>query len=266
VSEDRYELPNGWTWTTAIQVAEIVTGNTPSKSEKSNYGDLLPWVKPPQLDSESPITNAPEKLSKKGAKLARILPKDSVLVSCIGLLGKVGLAGCELATNQQINSLIFHDTVLPKYGYYYCRSKHFRDWLQSEASATTLSIVNKRRFSEAPVPLPPFNEQKRIVQKIENLLDRLNKSKQELAKIPPLLKKFRQSVLAKAFSGELTKEWRQRQKDLEPTSKLLERIREERKKRLGKKYTEPERLDKADLSELPEGWAWIRMCECCLVW
>jgi len=265
VNEDKYKLPEGWLWTTVSQVAEIITGNTPSKSDKSNYGGFLPWVKPPQLDSENPIKDTPEKLSKKGAKFARILPKDSVLVSCIGLLGKVGLAGCELATNQQINSLIFSNIVLPRYGYYYCRSKYFKDWLQSEASATTLSIVNKGRFSEVPIPLPPFNEQKRIVQKIENLFVRLTKTKQELSKILSLLKKFRQSALAKAFSGDLTKEWREQQEDLEPALKLLERIREERKKKLGKKYKEAEPIDISDLPELPEGWKWAQMGECCLV-
>lgn len=243
MNHETYDLPTNWVWATVSQVATIVTGNTPSKSDKSNYGDYLPWVKPPQLDLETPITDTPEKLSKKGAKLARVLPKDSILVSCIGLLGKIGLAGCELATNQQINSLIFHDIILPKYGYYYCKSKYFKDWLHSEASATTVSILNKGRFSEVPIPVPPLREQKRIIGKTESLLDRLNKTKQELAKIPLLLKKFRQSVLVKTFTGELTKEWREQQKDLEPASALLERIRHERKKQLGKKYKEPEPID-----------------------
>lgn len=265
MSRETYDLPTSWVWATISKVATIVTGNTPSKSDKLNYGDYLPWVKPPQLDLEGPITDTPEKLSKKGAKLARVLPKDSILVSCIGLLGKIGLAGCELATNQQINSLIFQDIILPKYGYYYCKSKYFKDWLHAKASATTVSILNKGRFSEAPIPVPPFREQKRIIKKIETLLERLDKAKQELAKIPPLLKKFRQSVLAKAFSGELTKEWREQQKDLEPASALLERIRQERKKKIGKTYKRFESIDSSNLQELPEGWTWVRLGEVCFL-
>jgi type I restriction enzyme S subunit len=259
LKQKRYTLPKGWVWAAVGEIAEVTTGNTPSKADKSNYGNFLPWVKPPQLDSEKPIIDTPEKLSKKGAKLARILPKDSILISCIGLLGKVGIAGCELATNQQINSLTFKNMIFPKYAYFYCKSQYFKDWLQSFASATTVPILNKGRFSEAPIPIAPKNEQKRIIQKIESLLDRLNKTKQELTKIPSLLKKFRQSVLVKAFSGELTKEWRGQQRDSEPASKLLERIREERKKKLGKKYKEPEPIDTSNLPELPEGWEYTRI-------
>lgn len=107
--------------------------------------------------------------------------------------------------------------------------------------------------------MPPSNEQKRIVKKIESLLDRVKKTKQKLAKISPFIKKFRQSVLAKAFSGELTKEWREQQENLEPVSILLDRIRTERKKQLGKKYKERELIDISDLPELPEGWEWVSL-------
>ena len=259
MTAERYKLPKGWVWTTVKEIAEVTTGNTPSKSDESNYGNFLPWVKPPQLDSDRPIINTAEKLSEKGAKLARILPRDSVLVSCIGLLGKVGLAGCELATNQQINSLTFHEGFFPKYGYFYCKSKYLRDWLQSVASATTVSIVNKGRFCETPIPIAPLSKQKRIVEKIEILLDHLNKARQELVKIPPLIKKFRQSVLAKALSGELTEEWRGQQESLESASVLLARIRGERKQKLGKKYREPEPIGSSDLTELPEDWEWAHL-------
>jgi len=133
--------------------------------------------------------------------------------------------------------------------------------LQSVASATTVPIVNKGRFCETPIPIAPLSKQKRIVEKIEILLGHLNKTRQELAKIPPLIKKFRQSVLAKAFTGELTKEWRDQQENLEPASALLARIREERKKKLNKKYREPEPIDTSSLPELPGEWEWTRTKE-----
>lgn len=62
--------------------------------------------------------------------------------------------------------------------------------------------------------------------------------------------------MVKAFSGELTKEWRERQKALEPALTLLERIRNERKKQFGKKYKEPESIDTSDL---PEDWEWAHL-------
>jgi len=142
---------------------------------------------------------------------------------------------------------------------FYLKSPSYWSSITDNTAGIAIPNVNASKLKTLQIPLPPLNEQKRIVEKIEILLDRLNKTKQELAKILPLLKKFRQSVLVKAFSGELTKEWRKQQKDLEPASYLLERIRHARKKKLGKKYKEPEPIDISDLPRLPEGWAWIRL-------
>ena len=218
------ELPKGWLWTTVREAAEVTTGNTPPKSDRSNYGKFLPWVKPPQLDSDKPIIDTPEKLSEKGAKLARVLPKDSVLVSCIGLLGKVGFAGCELATNQQINALTFGKGVFPKYGYSYCKSKYFWDWLESIASATTVPIVNKERFSKTPIPIAPLDEQHQIVGKIEDLFARVDSIEKAVQVAQVHCEKLNQSTLAQAFRGELVEQ----DPDNEPASTLLEKIKSEK--------------------------------------
>ncbi|MBK6463039.1 MAG: hypothetical protein IPF92_18840 [Myxococcales bacterium] len=94
--------------------------------------------------------------------------------------------------------------------------------------------------------------------------------------MPPLLEKLRQSILAAAFRGDLTKDWRAKNRDVEPASELLKRIRVERRKKWeeaelakmtakGKaprddawkgKYKEPEPVDATGLPELPEGWCW----------
>jgi len=125
-------------------------------------------------------------------------------------------------------------------------------------------------------PVPPINEQRRIVAKIEDLTARSRAAKQALDAIPPLLERFRQSVLAAAFRGDLTKQWRQQNPNTEPASELLKRIRQERRHRWEQdylekqkdkgrqpkndkwkeKYKEPEPVDSTDLPELPEGWCW----------
>ena len=92
MSKQELKLPKGWVETTLENIGHIVTGNTPSKKDPSNYGDFLPWVKPPQLDTGIIIHNTPEMLSEKGANSARILEKNSILISCIGELGKLGIA------------------------------------------------------------------------------------------------------------------------------------------------------------------------------
>lgn len=117
----QHKLPPGWVWTTVGEVGTSITGNTPSKKDESNYGDFMPFVKPPELQ-HCEISSASDNLSEKGAQLARILPPNSVLVSCIGNLGKTGINKIPVAFNQQINAVIFPNGVEPKYGFYYFQS------------------------------------------------------------------------------------------------------------------------------------------------
>src|SRR5690606_37861996 len=183
-----------WRQTTLGAVARITTGGTPPTKDPSNYGCDVPFVKPGDLDRKLPITRTEQMLSRVGAAKARIVRKGAVLVSCIGNLGKVGIAGVPLATNQQINSVEFCDEVDDRFGYYYCRT--LRSWMEAQASATTVTILNKSRFSSAPFVLPPIEEQRRIADKLDRLLAAVDTCKARLDAIPDILKRFRQSVLA----------------------------------------------------------------------
>jgi type I restriction enzyme S subunit len=276
-------------------IFEVVTGNTPSSTEDKFYGGGIPFVRPGDLDQQGPIENTETTLTEEGLDEARRLPEGTVLVSCIGNLGKVGILGSVGSTNQQINALLPTNRVLPKFAYYW--AKTIRTWLEQNASATTVSIVNKSRFSEAPFPVMPLSRQRRIVAKLDALTSRAQKADEYLSAIPPLVDTFRQSVLARAFTGELTADWRAEHPDVEPASELLERIKVERKKKWidnyarnladrarkraekkGKpftdddwqayydkkvpqgedRYEEPDPVDpeKEGLPEIPETWEW----------
>ncbi len=205
------KLPQGWCECTLSDVGDIVTGNTPSKDTLENYGDIYPWVKPPDLGIDVPITTTSEFLSEQGGNLARLLPHGATLVSCIGILGKIGYAGTVLASNQQINSVVFDSRlVISRYGFHFCKT--LRPWLEENSSSTTVAIVNKGRFSLAPFTLPPLNEQRRIVAKLEEVLAKVDASQKRLTRIPVILKRFRQAVLAAACSGRLTADWREENK------------------------------------------------------
>lgn len=134
----------------------------------------------------------------------------------------------------------------PKYCYYYLKSLDIKSRGYSR---------HFRYLRQKPILLAKIQEQQRIVQKIEDLFEKLNKTKAELNKIPPLIQRFRQSVLAKAFKGELVPQ----DPNDEPASVLLERIQSERKKILGRKYKEPEPIDTSNLPELSQGWEWARI-------
>ncbi len=140
-----------------------VTGMTPPKRRQELYGDAIPFVKPPEL-LDCVLDSAGDGLSTEGAGEARILPVGSVLVSCIGNLGKVGLNSVPVAFNQQINAILpCPERAIPKFLFYQAKSPGFQDQLNALASGTTVPIVNKSKFNSIGVALPPLDEQKRIV-------------------------------------------------------------------------------------------------------
>ncbi|PIP12556.1 MAG: hypothetical protein COX49_04955, partial [bacterium (Candidatus Stahlbacteria) CG23_combo_of_CG06-09_8_20_14_all_40_9] len=118
------------------EVCEVVTGNTPPRNFPENYGTYIPWIKPEDLNREMYVSNSKEYLSQLGAARARVLPAGTVLVSCIGNLGKTAIAGCKLATNQQINSLIPSPQINSEYLYFCCHPSP--ETLDILASSTTL--------------------------------------------------------------------------------------------------------------------------------
>jgi len=232
------ELPSGWVWSSLDYIAEIVTGTTPPKSEQENYGDKIPFIKPGDLDTNKPITEASEYLSEIGSKKARIIPSNTIMVTCIGAtIGKTGISGRSAVTNQQINSIIPKNALNPRYAYYYCLSSFFQDMIKSNASSTTLPILNKSKFSALVIPIAPLSEQHRIVARIEELFSRLDAGVEALRRARAQLQRYRQSVLRAAVEGRLTAKWREAHPEVEPAEELLERILAERCRRWKERHS-----------------------------
>lgn len=204
--EQPYEVPENWVWVRLGAIAEIVTGGTPSKKHPEYYGGNFPFYKPSDLDQGRLTYDASEYLSEEGKKVSRIIPKNSTAVCCIGSIGKCGYLMCEGTTNQQINSAI------PKINslclYYYLCTENFVQNLLSMASATTIAIVNKSKMESCAFPLPPVSEQQRIVERIEELFAKLDEAKERLQEVADSFAVRKAAILHKAFTGELTKQWR----------------------------------------------------------
>ncbi|MCF1752348.1 restriction endonuclease subunit S [Mariniradius sediminis] len=201
------KLPKGWRKLTISKIGKVVTGNTPSKSNPEFFNGNIPWVKPGDVKKSRIVFQTEETLTELGAEKARLIPPGSVIVTCIGDLGNITVAGKELATNQQINSIVVDEKIADfKYIYYW--SLTLKGWLIENSTSTTISMVNKSKFENAPVILPPLPEQQRIVAKLDAVFGHLDRVQEKLDRIPELLKNFRQQVLTQAVTGELTREWR----------------------------------------------------------
>lgn len=205
-SEWPYKVPENWCWTYLNSVSHIVTGGTPSKKVPEYYGGSFPFFKPTDLDAGRHVFYASEYLSEAGKDVSQIIPQFSTAVCCIGSIGKCGFLELEGTTNQQINSAI--PRFNPLYLYYYCSSNEFSSQLWKKASATTISIVNKAKMESCAFPLAPLSEQERIVDRIESLFAKLDEAKQKAQDVVDGFETRKAAILHKAFTGELTENWR----------------------------------------------------------
>ena len=163
------KLPKGWCLCKLKNISLIITGSTPSKSNSAYYGGKVPFYKPADLDAGRFVDSSAEYLSEAGKAISRVVPIGSTAVCCIGSIGKVGYLIKEGTTNQQINCVIPSEAVDSVFLYYLCTSPLFYQELITLSSAVTISIINKSKMENIIVPLPPIEEQKRIVSKIEDL-------------------------------------------------------------------------------------------------
>ncbi len=210
------------------EIFQTITGNTPSKKDKFNYGNEVPFIKPPELE-DKPIFKAKDFLSSIGAKKGRLLPQGSVFVTCIGNLGRTGISTYSVAFNQQINAIAPLSDIYSKFTFYQCQNPYFRGSLEKLSSATTVAIVNKGKFNTIKYSLAPLPEQRAIVAKIEQLFSKLDNGIANLKTAKDKLEIYRQAVLKKAFEGKLLSEEElqacRQEPDWEPADKLLERIK-----------------------------------------
>jgi type I restriction enzyme S subunit len=275
MSDELTELPEGWGDNNAWRTRRMSSGGTPSRKNSEYYNGDISWIKTGDLP-DGLIEDIEEKITTEGLanSSAKIFPRNSLAVAMYGAtIGKLGILKEPAATNQACAVLkaggITSDLI--SYLFFYLLSS--REDLRMIGQGGAQPNISQTILKEYPCPLPPLNEQKRIVAKIEELNDRQQRAKQALKAIPELCDRFRQSVLAAAFQGDLTADWREQNPDVEPASVLLERIKterfnnwkinEERKALLketqfekvkGRKYTEPVAPDTSTEITKPDGW------------
>lgn len=185
-------------------VGNVVTGSTPSTTHPEYYGDEYPFYKPTDLNQGYSTDKAVNYVSQKGFDVSRQLPEKSILVTCIGAtIGKTGLIHQKGICNQQINAIIPSKEYLSEFVYFYAVSPQFQNAIKSNASATTLPILNKKNFEQLPFPYLSLPEQKAIVKKIETAFAFADKAQETISASLEQAKQLKQSILKQAFEGKL---------------------------------------------------------------
>ena len=207
------EIPSHWVVSKFKYLSDIVTGNTPSKTDEELYytdsEDGFLWVKPTSLDKGLDYVNESEEhLTYEGRNLTRVIPKDSTMICCIGnTIGKHSISGQELSTNQQINSVIPNQEKLHPWFCLFYVNVFTRDLLKW-SNFVTLPIYTKTDLEDTFFILPPYEEQTQIVEKLihENHITESTIEK-ETQRIE-LLKEYRQSLISEVITGKIdVRDW-----------------------------------------------------------
>ena len=205
-----------------------------------------------------------------------VVRKGDILIGMDGDFNAAIWQGVDGLLNQRVCRLIptaknFSDKFL-----FICLQPYLNA-INAETSSVTVKHLSSKTIGKIPLPLPPLNEQHRIVAKIEELFSELDKGIENLKTARAQLKVYRQALLKHAFEGKLTAQWRAENRDkLESVAALQKRIQHERTRRYqqqladweangGGKPKAPKPLppltaeELAELPELPEGWGWVRL-------
>ena len=145
-------------------VGKIVTGKTPSTKNTNFWNGDIPFITPKDIQLTKKIYSTERYISRTGLNSIKsaILSSNAICVSCIGNIGYVAMTTSECATNQQINSIIVNNDIIPDYIYYVLKSM-WRMFKNFEGQSTTLSILNKKDFSNIDVYVPNYEKQRKIV-------------------------------------------------------------------------------------------------------
>ncbi|AVT49767.1 restriction endonuclease subunit S [Shewanella baltica] len=167
--EKPFELPNGWEWIRLGELGYTQTGGTPSKNRPELFGNDISFIKPGDI-LDGTVCYENEGLSFLGAEsLGRIAPANSLLMVCIGTIGKCGFIDRDCAFNQQINSITPYVNII-KYLHKVTSAAYFQNLAWELSSSTTIAIINKGKWESIPIAVAPLAEQHRIVAKVDELM------------------------------------------------------------------------------------------------
>lgn len=215
--EQPYKIPNNWCWTYVSNVMNIVMGQSPKGVDTTqNVSDI------PLVGGASDMGDLYPRVNKYTKKATKLSKEDDVILSIRATLGRPifsdgvyclgrGVAG--ISSNYLSKEFIRY--------YYIC----FESSLYSNATGTTFLQVTGSVLNKMLIPLPPLNEQQRIVNRIESLFAKLDRAKELIENTLAQFEQNKMAILHKAFTGELTAKWRKKQKIIKKNTWQLVNIK-----------------------------------------
>ena len=286
VDEQPCPIPNNWVWTRLGEICNLFTGNSIPESEKStkyiNLVDGYKYIATKDIGYNGKINYENGVVIPYNEKKFRIAKTDSTLL-CIegGSAGrKAGIVDRDVCFVNKLCCFENNSNLESKIIYYYIKSENFlslfRENMNGLIGGVSLGNLKKIEF-----PLPPLNEQKRIVEKLDFLFEKTKKAKEIIEEIKVDIENRKISILDRAFKGILTSKWRSENK-VSDVKEILKSINDEKIKKWeedclqaekdgNKKPKKPIIKEVEDmivsvdeqLYKLPDSWVWVRLDNLC---
>ena len=215
------KLPPDWRWEKAGNICQSIV---PNRDKPKSFSGSIPWLTTPDIDPDKISVNlAQHKIGLTKEEVseynARLIPKGSVIMTCVGTFGVICINSVDCVINQQLHAFTIHPYIFAKYLAFALKRQAY--WMEDHATATTVSYLNKTNCNSVPIPVCSLAEQLQIVSEIESRLSICDSLEATIADNLQRAEALRQSILKQAFEGKLVPQ----DPNDEPASVLLERIR-----------------------------------------
>ena len=219
-----FKIPSTWTWVKLGFIGNWGAGATPNRAHSEYYGGDIPWLKTGDLNDDY-ITEIPETITELALKetSVKLNPVGSILIAMYGAtIGKLGILTKQATTNQACCACCPVEGVYNKYLFYFLMS-HKTKFINRGIGGAQPNI-SKEKIVATLMPLPPIDEQLRIVSSIESFFFNIERIVNEQLNISELVVKTKSKILDLAIRGKLVPQ----NPDDEPATMLLARIRREK--------------------------------------
>lgn len=299
--EKPFELPVGWEWVRlGTLFNSIQSGGTPSKINPAFWGGDIPWASVKDLGSSQYISKTQDYITEAGLLSGSKLADSGDVLICTRMgLGKIAIASCPIAFNQDLKSVKLTSSIIPDFFF------NTYSTVKIKGTGTTVEGIKQEQLVNYITGFPPFNEQNKIVVKVKELMSLCDQLEQhsltsldahqqlvetllttltnsqnadELAEnwarisehfdtlftSEASIDALKQTILQLAVMGKLVPQ----DPNDEPASELLKRIAQEKAQlvkdgKIKRQKPLPPISDEEKPFELPEGWEWAQLQDIC---
>lgn len=241
------DLPNGWLEVDLAKLVDYKKGKKPRTLEKSFFKTGLPYLDIKAIETGVDHYFADEESSNLTSEDDIVVVWDGARAGWVGKSREGALGSTLMSLKPKIDR---------NYLYRFLQTQF--EYIQANHRGTGIPHVDPDIFWSIKVPVAPFAEQHRIVAKLEEAMEKIDRSRARLERIPQILKRFRQSVLAAAVSGKLTEEWRSRNRAAKPAKAHIEELISQRRTKNPKVKLNLSAIE-IHAENSPTTWHWTRL-------